>query len=279
MSAKKYLFNDHAIVAQVPYDDGEDIACHTIATAQDAGWIWNIGLSSRKGMGYVYSNDYTSHEQAMKTFKEYIGPKSKDLNYRKISYQAGYREKFWHKNCLAIGLSAGFLEPLEASALILVDNSAEWISERLPADFDRMEIISKQFNKGFKKKWDAIIDFLKLHYVLSERTDEPYWRDNMNKDSISERLQDCLSLWKYHPPHHHDTDAQFDVFPVASIQYILYGLNFKTETEKQQHLYRNDRLANLHFKSNLDALHKLKNELPKHRELIEKIKKYGLQKM
>jgi tryptophan 7-halogenase len=278
-SARKYLFNDFAIAAQIPYDEGEDIACHTIATGQKAGWTWDIGLSSRKGMGYVYSSAHTSHEEAINTFANHIGPKAKNLDFRRIPFDSGYREKFWHKNCVAIGLSAGFLEPLEASALILVDNSVEWLSERLPADFTAMNIIAKQFNSGFIKKWDAIIDFLKLHYALSERTDEPYWLDNIQKETLSERLQDLLELWKYHPPHINDTDAQFDVFPIASIQYVLYGLNFKTELSKQDYLYNNDKLAEKHFQQNLKMLDKIKCSLPNHRDFIEKIKLHGLQKI
>jgi tryptophan halogenase len=279
ISAKKYLFNDFAIATQIPYDEGEDIACHTIATGQTAGWTWDIGLSSRKGMGYVYSSDHTSHEDAIKTFAEHIGPKAAGMDFRKIPFTSGYREKFWHKNCVAIGLSAGFLEPLEASALILVDNSVEWISERLPTDFNSMEIIAKQFNNGFIKKWEAIIDFLKLHYVLSERTDEAYWLDNIQKESMSDRLQDLLALWKYHPPHINDTDAQFDVFPIASIQYVLYGLNFKSDLSKQDYLYNNDMLAKKHFQQNLKMLDKIKSTLPNHREFIETIKLHGLQKI
>lgn len=279
ISAKKYLFNDFAIAAQIPYDDEEDIACHTIATGQTAGWTWDIGLSTRKGMGYVYSSDHTSHEDAIKTFAQHIGPKAEGLSFRNIPFKSGYREKFWHKNCLAIGLSAGFLEPLEASALILVDNSVEWLSERLPADFNSMEIMSKQFNNGFIKKWEAIIDFLKLHYVLSERTDEAYWLDNIQKETMSDRLQDLLELWKFHPPHFNDTDAQFDVFPLASIQYVLYGLNFKSDVSSQNHLYQNDMLAQKHFQQNLKMLDKVKSSLPRHRDLIESIKKHGLQKI
>jgi hypothetical protein len=277
--AKKYLFNDFAISTQIPYDDGEDIACHTIATAQTAGWTWDIGLSSRKGMGYVYSSDHTTHENAIKTFAQHIGPKAEGLTFRQIPFTSGYREKFWHKNCVAIGLSAGFLEPLEASALILVDNSAEWVSERLPTDFNSMEIIAKQFNHGFIKKWEAIVDFLKLHYVLSERTDEAYWRDNIQKESMSERLQDLLELWKYHPPHTNDTHAQFDVFPIASIQYVLYGLNFKSDLSKQDYLYNQDMLAKKHFQHNLKMLKQIQGTLPTHRDLIDKIKQYGLQKI
>jgi tryptophan halogenase len=88
-----------------------------------------------------------------------------------------------------------------------------------------------------------------------------------------------LDLWKYHPPHINDTDAQFDVFPIASIQYVLYGLNFKSDLSKQDYLYNNDALAQKHFQQNLKMLDKVKSKLPNHRDLIETIKLHGLQKI
>ena len=142
-----------------------------------------------------------------------------------------------------------------------------------------MEIIAKQFNHGFTKKWQAIVDFLKLHYVLTERTDEVYWRDNMQPESMSERLIESLALWKHHPPHLNDTDAQYDVFPIASIQYVLYGLNFKTDVSAQHYLYNDDKLAQQHFQHNLKMQAKIQASLPNHRALINMIKEHGLQKI
>ena len=96
---------------------------------------------------------------------------------------------------------------------------------------------------------------------------------------MSDRLQDLLELWKYHPPHINDTDAQFDVFPIASIQYVLYGLNFKSDLSKQDYLYNDDMLAQKHFQHNLKLLNKIQGGLPNHRDLIDKIKLHGLQKI
>lgn len=276
--ANDCLFNDFALATQVPYDEGDDIACHTIATAKEAGWVWDIGLSSRRGVGYVYSSAHTSHEQAHQTLVKHLGPKAEQLMFRKIPFQSGYREKFWHKNCVAVGLASGFLEPLEASALILVDNAAEWITERLPVDFDSMAVIAKQFNHGFTKKWEAIVDFLKLHYVFAERK-EDYWQDNIQTSSMSDRLQACLTLWKTKPPHIQDTDMQYDVFPVASIQYVLYGLGFTTNTDRQSYLYQHDQMAMKHFEHNLKSYEKIKQGLPNHKMLIEQIKQHGLPKI
>ncbi len=137
-SKKDVLFIDRALAVQAPYEQEDSpIASHTISTAQDAGWIWDIGLPSRKGIGHVYCSDYTTAERAEEQLFNYleqnVGEKARELSFRQIPINPGHRQKFWVNNCVAVGLSAGFLEPLEASALVLVELSAAMISEQLPA--------------------------------------------------------------------------------------------------------------------------------------------------
>lgn len=107
-----------AIAVHMPNSQGESVASATLSTAQDAGWIWDIGLANRRGVGYVFCDAYISQEQAKQALRTYLGLDEQDftaLKLNSIAIKPGYREKFWHKNCVAIGLSAGFLEPLEAS--------------------------------------------------------------------------------------------------------------------------------------------------------------------
>ncbi|WP_435336476.1 tryptophan 7-halogenase, partial [Klebsiella pneumoniae] len=89
----------------------------------------------------------------------------------------GYRAQFWVKNCLAIGMSQGFIEPLEASALAMVELSLNMLSEQMPQSREHMALLATRFNNRFNYRWQRVIDFLKLHYVLSERNDSPYWQD------------------------------------------------------------------------------------------------------
>ena len=123
LSQKHVLFNDTAMALQVPYaDENTPIASQTISTAQQSGWIWDIGLPTRRGTGYVYSSAHTTDDAAQQALHSYItqtGGPSKPGTPRKLTFKPGYHSKFWHKNCVAIGLSAGFIEPLEASALAL----------------------------------------------------------------------------------------------------------------------------------------------------------------
>ncbi len=221
---------DSALAVQVPYQGEEPIKSATLSTAQEAGWIWDIGLSSRRGVGYVYSSKHTSHSKAAKSLQAYLKLDSGDfdrLEPRSIPIQPGYREKFWHNNCVAIGLSAGFLEPLEASAMMLIETSAAIIAEQFPATRAAMDVVSSRFNKRCDYRWQRIIDFLKLHYVLSERK-EPFWRDASSKEHISDRLEEDLTLWQYQAPWKAEFDSLEEPFPSASYQYVLYGMGFNT---------------------------------------------------
>lgn len=281
-SCKDILFNDTALAVQVPYpDENSPIASHTISTAQSAGWIWDIGLPTRRGVGHVYSSAHQSQDAAEQELLDYlkasIGDKANDLTPRKIDIQPGHREVFWHKNCVAVGLSAGFLEPLEASALVLVELSAAMISEQMPATRAVMDIVAKRFNDKFRYRWDRIIDFLKLHYVLTKRTDSDYWVDNCRSETIPDELQSLLQLWRFQSPWHQDFTQVDEVFPSASYQYVLYGMDFKTQPSATQRRSANERLAQQHFSKNQEMTRKMLQGLPTNRELINKIKTYGLQ--
>lgn len=274
------LFIDRALAVQVPYEnDNAPIASHTIGTAQDAGWTWDIGLPTRRGIGYVYSTRHSSEDHAYDVLRAYAGPQIDNLNIRQIPIRSGHRAKFWHRNCVAIGLSAGFLEPLEASALVLIELSAEMIAQQLPATRDVMDITAKRFNETFLYRWARIIDFLKLHYCLTKRTDNQFWIDNCDPQTIPDSLQDLLDLWRYHPPGDHDFTSNNEVFPAASYQYVLYGMGFKTDPSYRQHMMQDQMGARKQFEANAQLKQKSLSSLPSNRDLLEKIYQYGLQKV
>lgn len=235
-SKQGILFNDSAFATQVPYQANDAIASHTLSTAQTNGWIWDIGLPTRCGIGYVYSSSHSSDREAEDILRRYLDEKAGGLigaeqNIRKISFNPGYRQQFWVKNCVAVGMSAGFIEPLEASALAMVELSAKMISQELPADFQMMDICRKRFNQRFTYRWERIIEFLKLHYLLSKRNDSDYWLDNRQESSTPERLRELLTLWQYQPPNANDFFDVEEVFPSSSYQYVLYGMGFAPPTQ------------------------------------------------
>jgi tryptophan halogenase len=277
---KDVLFCDTALALQIPYDTPDaPIASHTISTAQSAGWIWDIGLPTRRGTGYVYSSQHSTEEQARETLLRYVGSQHKDKVARKIAIRSGHRAVFWKNNCVAVGLAAGFLEPLESSAIVLVELSAKLIAEQMPANREVMDIVAARFNDVNHYRWGRIIDFLKLHYVLTQRTDSEFWRDNLQASSIPDRLKNLLHLWKYQSPWFFDEfDRLEEVFPAASYQYVLYGMGFRTEVESAENAATQATASRL-LRENAALTQQLRSQLPRNRDLIRKIHEHGMQRI
>ncbi len=285
VSKKHVLFNDTALAVHVPYaQQNSPISSYTLSTAQTAGWIWDIGLPSRRGVGHAYSSAHITDNKAEQQLREYITPAmgkvaAQKANFRKINLNPGHREKFWHKNCVAIGISAGFIEPLEASALVLIELSAKMLTEQLPATRETMDIVAKRFNAKFLDRWQQIIEFLKLHYILSQRTDSDYWQDNCHAEHIPETLRDMLALWRFSPPSNYDIIHTDALFPAASLQYVLYGMGFEPAVlDRNKRTNKSVRAENL-FNENMQHCKHLLSALPTNRDLLNKIRQYGLPKI
>jgi tryptophan halogenase len=281
LGKKHILFNDCALAVQVPYSQADDpIASHTISTAHQAGWIWDIGLPTRRGVGCVYSSAHCSDEEAYVSLVNYInatpGYNADELSIRKIPMKPGHRAQFWHRNCVAVGMSAGFIEPLEASALVLVEMSAAMISAELPANREVMDIVAKRFNRRVTHYWDTIIEFLKLHYVLTQRNDSDYWRDHLRQETVPAELTERLHLWRYQTPNKYDFPLAEEMFPAASWQYVLYGMGFRTSCRSEK---VGQRESQIYFDKVNRIKAQLLNQLPSNRELINKIHQFGLQKI
>ncbi|MFU8814836.1 MAG: tryptophan halogenase family protein [Pseudomonadales bacterium] len=275
------LFNDSALAAQVPYpDEADPVASQTISTAQPAGWIWDIGLASRRGIGYTYSSGHTTDEAAEQALRAYIerttGMPADTIEPRKIAFRPGHREKFWHRNCVAVGMAAGFLEPLEASALVLVELAGKMLSEELPANRQVMDIVAQRYNDVFLYRWDRIIDFLKLHYLLSRRTHSDYWVCNRRPESVPDSLGRLLELWRYHVPWHNDFRQRDEIFPAASYQYVLYGMGFETETRPIVADSEDARQARDLFVANHRKAREIVPRLPSNREFLATVARQGL---
>lgn len=275
------LFNDTALAVQAPYAESRaPIASQTISTARSAGWIWDIGLVSRRGIGYVYSSRHENDDNAASTLEDYLRstgtPPESIQTPRKISFAPGYRERFWHRNCVAVGMAAGFIEPLEASALVMVELSARIIVEELPATRSTMDIVARRFNERFGYRWQRIIDFLKLHYVLSRRDDSDYWRDNRSRASIPDTLLDLVELWRFRPPGLSDLPQVDEIFSAASYQYVLYGMNPESaRAQIQPGEVQRDRARAL-FDRNVRMSNQFLARLPAHRALLEQIAQHGM---
>jgi len=221
-------FNDRALAVQVPVESDAPIAAQTIGTAHRAGWLWDIALPTRRGIGCVYASEFLSDREAEEVLRDYVRTKVSSLaadilNIRQLSFKTGHRAKFWERNCVAIGLSAGFIEPLEASAIVLIELSLKALVDNFPTRRDVMDIHAARFNELFRYRWDRIVDFLKLHYVLSRR-DEPYWRAQRVPETIPEQLKQQLAVWEDQPPSLWDLPRVEEMFSPVSQQYVLYGM-------------------------------------------------------
>jgi hypothetical protein len=286
-SQKQFLFNDTALAAQVPYaEEDQPIQSCTHSTAQTSGWIWDIGLPTRRGTGHVYSSAHISDDEASDQLLAYIGEiagkeAAANVEPRKIRFEPGHRQEFWHRNCVAIGMSSGFIEPLEASALVMIELAAGMIADQLPPNREVMDIVAKRYNRKFQRHWRQIIEFLKLHYVLSARDDSPYWRDNHVAGSIPDKLREQLLLWRHRSPWHQDAEAVDDLFPIPSYQYILYGMGFETairRTGSHQEDQRQRQASEL-FHKNAARAAQLQQAMPGNRELLNKVREFGFQKL
>ena len=266
------LFNNRALAVQVEHQDPQQpLAATTLATAQPAGWIWDIALTHRRGIGHVYSSEYAEDEEIHEALMRYIEQDkslaSHTVTPRKISFTPGYRTRFWHHNCVAIGVSAGFVEPLEATALVLIEKSAQWIAHQLPGSADAMEILAHRFNTLTTRRWQEIIDFLKLHYALNKRTDSRYWCDHRQPQSWPSSLRDSLTLWQTQPPWIYDSLDKHELFSAASQQYVLYGMGYATTTTQHTDAAQAMRL----FKDTERQAGKLMAGLPDLRSYLKQI--------
>lgn len=273
-SVSEVLPVNSALASQVPYAATDaPIQSTTHATAKAKGWVWDIGLYHRRGVGFAYAQEHCSDEEAHDTLYQHLKAqlpedKLRALTFRKLSFNPGYREKFWHNNCLAIGMCAGFIEPLEASAIAMVELSINMLCEEFPRNREHMELLSKRFNKRFAYRWQRVIDFVKLHYVLSERQDSDFWRHHRLPESIPESLQTLLQLWRYQAPSRLDFIENEEVFPSTSYQYILYGMGFESDIAKDTPYYQSQaRAAELQRQTELTR-QKYQQGLPQNRELL-----------
>lgn len=222
------ILTDTALALQVPTGSNEEIFPYTKATAHGVGWIWDIPLTTRRGTGFVYSSQHMTDEDALKTFSIYHGRDLENANVRKIPMKAGFREKFWEKNCAALGLAQGFVEPLEATSIFVTDFCASMLAKKFPANKEEISMYAKSANDIAQLVWSRILDFIQVHYVISDRRDTQFWRDVTEGTIMSELLKERLALWRYSIPQRTDFASTFDFFYAENYLWVLYGMNYPT---------------------------------------------------
>ncbi|MDR7333911.1 tryptophan 7-halogenase [Roseateles asaccharophilus] len=221
------ILTDTALVQQVPLA-GAEIPPYTLAQAHEAGWIWDIPVTQRRGTGFVYASAFMSEAQAVQGFARYLGVPPDSLSPRKIAMKIGYRQQAWVHNCAALGLAQGFVEPLEATSILVTDFAANLLSRNFPRQAGDAHALRGGYNEAVAYTWERIIDFVQLHYHLSDRTDSDFWRENRRADHLSDLLRERLARWAVRHPLKSDFASRFDLFDVDNHLYVLYGMGFAT---------------------------------------------------
>jgi tryptophan halogenase len=251
IDCSRWLLNDRAVTMAVPYDRHYPgyVRPFTTATAMSAGWTWDIPLQNRRSLGYVHSSAYLDEDEAVRELRKFEGPHSESLETRTVRFRVGVRERAWVRNCVAIGLAGGFIEPLESTGLYLSDLATVMLAEHFPLHGD-VDGLRWRYNRIMISRYYEILDFINLHFALSGRDDTDYWREVRKPARRTARLQAKLDYWRTKPPSVSDfEDAVYPnetiaplpgaggrdsrhvvdtgtLFGLDSYEAILYGLDF-----------------------------------------------------
>jgi len=284
----QWLLCDRAITMNIHHDHHflGHVRPYTMATALSNGWVWDIPLQTRRSIGYVHSSDFISPEDAEKELRAFEGSHADSLQTELVDFMVGRRQQPWTANCVAIGLSGGFIEPLESTGLYLAQAGSALLAEHFPYT-DDMEKLAFRFNRVMSNRFYEILDFINMHYCLTRRTDTEFWREVQRPERINDRLKAKLDYWRIKPPSASDFEDQFfpgqDVMssnPVAgnvdnrapidtaglwnhhSYENILYGMDFLRDESEQW--YGTNRPRPGVIKSVLDAINTVPSKHPPH---------------
>ena len=221
LSYSNYLANDRAMAVQIPHPDPTRIPSLTRSTALGAGWVWRVPLFNRIGTGYVYSSAHRTDDEARDEFIAHLGDTWNGVEPRVIPMRVGRNRNAWVKNVVAVGLSGGFIEPLESTAIHMIEMGVRWLTSYFP-DSAYAEPLRDRYNKLTGALYDEVRDFICLHYALGNRTDSQYWIDAREGLEVPDRLAENLALWRHAIPGPYDLETDI-LFGYGTYQAVLLG--------------------------------------------------------
>ena len=193
VSFSENLFNDSAVAMPTPISQ-DHIPSQTISVAMKHGWKWIIPLTNRFGNGYVYSSAFCSADEAEKELRESLGLLDDPTPARHLKMRIGRMTRHWNRNCLAVGLAQGFIEPLEATALLFIQRTAQHFVDAIEAG-DVSEAARDRFNAKINEHFEGTRDYIVTHYKTNSRNDTDYWRACSANGKLSDSLKELYSTW------------------------------------------------------------------------------------
>ncbi len=267
------LPNDRAVAMQPPWDvETHGIRPYTTATALSAGWAWTIPLYHRNGMGYVYCSRYLSKEDAEKELRDFIGPASEGCTANHIQMRVGRNRNSWVKNCVAIGLSSGFVEPLESTGIFFIQHAIEELVNHFP----EREIVPDgqllSYNRVINDCIDGVKQFLITHYRASDRVDTPYWAATKSELSVPPDLDERLKIWRARLPGNRNIYQPFHGFEAYSWAVICLGVNYIPECSLPSLDQLDPAKAQAAFTALQERSRHLVSALPSHHEYLQSLR-------
>jgi len=228
---------DSAMPFLVDYEEGEEIPLYTKATALSAGWMWTIPLQSRKGSGYVFDSTQITREQAQQEVEEYLGKKIKPIKF--INFDSGRNEVLWKNNVLSLGLSAAFVEPLEATSIHSTITQLYFFNEFLTQKKSSTVTSSnlESYNKKITRLYDLNFDFISYHYQC-KRNDSDFWKNIKKNKSVTPNAKIYLDRSKHKIPSILETDGLYGSPTAALWNWISAGLGIITQEQANEELVR-----------------------------------------
>lgn len=219
---KPYLPCDSALVFPTPSRDDGKILPFTRARAMSAGWMWEIPTQERRGNGYVFSSSHISDDDAISEASKVSGFDVAGDNPRILRFDSGYWKQTWQKNVVSVGLSAGFVEPLEATSISVSLQQARLIASYLPTFNKTSKFMVAEYHRLMDQIMENLLTMISLHY-MSDRNDTPMWKDQQSakKPELLERL---LGLWSERCPEIHDMPhSGFELFSPVHLWHVGQG--------------------------------------------------------
>ena len=235
---------------------------YTRSIARDAGWQWRIPLQSRVGNGHVFCSRYMSDEEGKQVLLDNLEGKP-IIDPRVIKFQTGTRRKHWNKNCIAMGLSSGFIEPLESTSIHFIQRSITRLMQMFPYDGIRQPDVD-EFNAQMEAELVHTRDFIVLHYHVTNRRDTPFWR-HVSSMEIPDTLQHRIELFKQAG---RVFKVPTELFGENSWTQVMLGQGLMPEQYHPIVNMMSDEELESFLQTIDDGVSNLVNQLPKHLEFI-----------